>query len=182
MVSPAKNPRFQASAEGPGGGASAAGGGDCAVTLDERRQRRDRRDPRRADAYQGIDRRTGPRRAGDLPRPVWHRPLGLVAAIALGVAAGLWLGAVERGEPASAEPIGSRELDPDLLAGIERIRDEAEALTPAAVDLDEQTHEQWLPRVARIELALADPETPAQIRAELHATLRALEQVGVLTR
>jgi hypothetical protein len=184
MVSPAKNPRFQPSAAGRSAGACPADGGDGAVTSDERRQKRDRRDPSRTDAYPGDDRRQGPRRAGDLPRPVWHHPLALITAIALGIAAGLWLGALGRGAPAAAAPVAVEpgRLDPELLAAIEGIRDEAEALTPAAVALDEHSHERWLPRVEGIELALADPATPASIRAELDATLRALERVGVIGR
>jgi hypothetical protein len=73
-----------------------------------------------------------------------------------------------------------RQVDPQQLAGVQALRDEAEALTPAGVGLDEQAHELWMPRVAKIELALADPDTPPAIRTELDATLAALERVGVL--
>jgi len=100
-------------------------------------------------------------------------------AVALGIAAGLALGSIRRAGPVAAQAVEAR-VDPELLAGVQALRDEAEALTPASVALDERAHELWIPRVARIELALADPQTPAAIRTELDATLAALEQVGVL--
>jgi hypothetical protein len=53
-------------------------------------------------------------------------------------------------------------------------------LTAAQVELDETTHERWMPRVALIEQALADPSTDALLRDELDATIAALECVGVL--
>jgi hypothetical protein len=71
-------------------------------------------------------------------------------------------------------------VDPQLLASVQALRDQAEALTPATVALDERAHELWMPRVANIELALADPATPDALRTELDATLAALERVGVL--
>jgi hypothetical protein len=127
----------------------------------------------------GVERRRGPRRSGDLPRPLWSRPLAVGLAIALGVAAGLGIGSLRRTAPVATAVVESR-IDPELLAGVQALRDEAEALTPASVDLDEQARELWMPRVAKIELALADPQTPEQLRVELDATLIALEQVGVL--
>lgn len=102
-------------------------------------------------------------------------------AVALGIAAGLALGSVRRTDP-PADVVAEIRVDPEQLAGVETMRDEAEALTPAGVALDERAHELWMPRVARIELALADPRTPAAIRTELDATLAALERVGVLAR
>ena len=182
MVSPAKNPRFLTRTPAVSGG----GGDDHSVDPalgdadSERRRGGDRRDPNRVTPYRGVERRQGPRRSGELPQPVWQRPLALVAVIALGVAAGLALGGIERAKPTDPGPIAERRVDPELLAGVERLRDEAEALTPAGVALDERAHEQWLPRVAEIELALADPDTPPAIRAELDATLAALAHAGVL--
>jgi hypothetical protein len=150
--------------------------------VDERRRGADRRDPARVDPYTGAERRSGPRRSGDLARPIWHRSLAVGLAIALGIAAGLALGSLHtkdlQAEPSSPSMVA--QVDPDQLAGVLEIRDEAEALTPAGVALDEQAHELWMPRVSKIELALADPETPESIRRELDATLTALERVGVL--
>ncbi len=154
---------------------------------DERRRAADRRDPSRAGEYTGVERRSGPRRSADLARPAWHRALALGVAVLLGIAAGLALGSLRSSEPASASaPAPADGSAPTsasaeaLLAEAEALRDEAEALTPAGVALDERAHERWMPRVAGIELALADPATPAAIRAELDATLAALERVGVL--
>lgn len=115
----------------------------------------------------------------DLPRPLWRRPFAVGLAITLGVATGLALGSMRRSAPVAAQAVEVR-VDPELLAGVQAMRDEAEALTLARVGLDEQAHELWMPRVAKIELALADPRTPAELRTELDATLIALERVGVL--
>lgn len=60
------------------------------------------------------------------------------------------------------------------------MRDEAEALTPAQVALDERAFEVWMPRIAVIEQTRDDPATPALVRAELDATVAALERAGVL--
>lgn len=122
----------------------------------------------------------GPRRQAELPTPVWRQPLGLGLAIALGVAVGLifnsWASPSAESSPASA----SASIDPEVLAAVEALHDEAAALTAAQVALDEQAHERWMPRVAKIEAALDDPATPEPIRRELVATIAALECVGVL--
>ena len=130
-------------------------------------------------AYAGADRREGPRRTVDLPRPIWRRPIAVGLAIVLGIAAGLALDSVRRDPPPEDQ---AREVrtDPALLAGVQTLRDQAEALTPAGVALDERAHELWLPRVAKIELALADPKTPESVREQLDATLEALARVGVI--
>ncbi|PRP95480.1 hypothetical protein ENSA5_38310 [Enhygromyxa salina] len=175
----AKNHRFRPGSEiGP-----SAGRETDPRAPGERRGKRDRRDPRGADRHGGVERRRGPRRATDLGVPVWRNPLALVVAVGLGVGASLALGSqapapsgVQDAELAPAPPV-----DPDALAGVQALRDEAQALTPAQVELDEATHERWMPRVARIEQALDDPATPEAIRAELQATIAALECVGVLT-
>lgn len=134
--------------------------------------------------YRGVERRQGPRRSGDLPRPIWRRPIAIGLAVALGIATGLALGLALESMRPSSTPASVRvveaQVDPQLLVGVQALRDEAEALTPAAVTLDEQVHELWMPRVAKIELALADPTTPDELRNELDATLTALERVGVL--
>lgn len=145
----------------------------------ERRRDSDRRDPTRVGVYAGIERRRGPRRTAELPRPLRSRPIALVLAIALGVATGLAIGSTHRSDPMAA-PRVEAQVDAELLVGVQALRDEAEALTPAGVALDEEAHERWMPRVAAIELALADPQIPTQIRTELDATLDALERVGVL--
>ncbi|MFO7567332.1 MAG: hypothetical protein R6X02_32105 [Enhygromyxa sp.] len=175
MPIPAKKPRFRGSERS----ASPASGSARDRSAAERRRGADRRDPTRAGAYVGVERRSGPRRAADLPRPLWHRPIAVGLAVALGVAAGLAMGSTRRAAPVAAPSLEAR-ADPELLAGVQAMRDEAEALTRASVELDEQAHELWMPRVTRIELALADPQTPEPIRTELDATLLALERVGVL--
>jgi hypothetical protein len=159
---------------------------DQAVGAD-RRARRDRRGvghPGHEPHYEGADRRRGPRREGDLPTPVWRRPLGLAIAIGLGIAGGLALDSLQaRPEAAiAAAAVREAELDPEALRRVESLRDEAQALTAAEVALDEQAHERWMPRVAKIEAALDDPATPDPIRSELLATITALECVGVLER
>lgn len=171
MGSKAKNPRFRA----PVSPDPEAG----PPRPSERRRGADRRDPSPAEPYLGVERRQGPRRSGDLPRPLWRRPIALGLAIALGIAAGLALGSLRSSELAIVHT-AEAQVDPQLLAGVQAMRDEAEALTPAAVALDERAHELWMPRVAKIELALADPSTPDELRTELDATLSALERVGVL--
>lgn len=174
MASGAKNHRFR--------GGSAGDPRTDPVVGTDRRERRDRRDANRTDPYEGVDRRRGPRREGDLPTPVWRRPFGLALAIGLGIAGGLALDSLQA-QPAASAPIAAvreRELDPEALARVEALRDEAEALTAAEVALDERAHERWLPRVATIDEALDDPATPDQIRTELLATIAALECVGVL--
>jgi hypothetical protein len=117
----------------------------------------------------------------DLPASPWLRPVALIAAIGLGIAAGLILNSLS--EPPRKEPVAALEaprVDPETLAKVAALRDEAEALTRAEVTLDERAHERWMPRVAAIEAALDDPATPAAIRHELDATISALESVGVL--
>ena len=116
-----------------------------------------------------------------MPRPIWQHPVAIGLAMALGIAAGVSLsGAREPPTAVDADRVIEARVDPIQLAGVQTIRDEAEALTPANVAIDERAHELWMPRVAKIELALADPQTPTAIREELDATLSALERVGVL--
>jgi hypothetical protein len=111
---------------------------------------------------------------------VWRRPLGLVIAIGLGIAGGLALDSLQAQPEIPIAAARESEPDPEALARVEAIRDEAEALTAAEVALDERAHERWMPRVAKIDEALDDPATPDQIRTELLATITALECVGVL--
>jgi hypothetical protein len=149
--------------------------------------------------YAGPERRQGPRRKADLPRPLWQQPLSVLLAAGLGVLAALHLDRLPGFEPEAppiveppqlAAPIEQPSpiveappelvVDPDQLAAARAMRDEAERLTLAAVTLDESTHEHWLPRIARIEAVRADPTTPELLRAELDATVDALVEVGVL--
>jgi hypothetical protein len=111
---------------------------------------------------------------------VWRRPLGLVIAIGLGITAGVALDSMEVEPEVPIAAVREAELDPEALARVEALRDEAQALTAAEVALDERAHERWMPRVAKIDEALDDPATPEPIRNELLATIAALECVGVL--
>lgn len=114
----------------------------------------------------------------------------MLVVIGLGAGAGLALGAgsssssSSRSSPRAArvEPVsaGQANVDAQILAEIRALRDEAEALTPAQVALDERAQELWMPRVASIERARDDPATPAILRRELDATISALECVGLL--
>ncbi len=70
------------------------------------------------------------------------------------------------------------ENSADLRAAQE-LRDGAEALTPAEVELDERAVELWLPRLVLIDDALADPGTAASVRDELEAARRALLDLGL---
>jgi hypothetical protein len=147
-----------------------------------RRAKIDRRDAARAGQYSGVERRVGPRRAAELPVPIWQRVVGMSVAVALGVIVGLAVDLHEDAPPPSIATQAPAEevVDPEALALVEALHDEARALTVAEVALDERAHERWLPRVAEIEAALEDPATPEPIRAELLATIAALECVGVL--
>jgi hypothetical protein len=111
---------------------------------------------------------------------VWRRPLGLAIAIGLGIAGGLALDSLQARPEVPIAAVREAELDPEALMRVERLRDEAQALTAAEVALDERAHERWMPRIAKIEEALEDPATPDPIRIELLATIAALECVGVL--
>ena len=111
---------------------------------------------------------------------MWRRPLGLILAIGLGIAGGLALNSLQAPPEIPVAAVAEAELDPEVLARVEALRDEARALTAAEVALDERAHERWMPRIAKIEAALEDPATPEPIRMELLATINALECVGVL--
>lgn len=198
MARGAKNHRFwQATVTDRSDGRSTGrpGARPAGARGQDRRSARDRRDPSRDHLYDGVERRHGPRREGELPEPIWRRPLGLIAAASLGVlvAGGLGQLPVTAETPplaseaqAEAQPSASpatahvEPLDPLLLAEFQAMRDEAEALTPAEVTVDERAQERWMPRVARIEQARSDPNTPALIRSELDATIAALVEVGLL--
>lgn len=111
---------------------------------------------------------------------MWRRPLGLAIAIGLGIAGGLALDSLQAQPELPIAAVREHEIDPEALARVEALRDEARALTAAEVALDERAHERWMPRIAKIDEALDDPATPDRIRTELLATIAALECVGVL--
>jgi hypothetical protein len=160
------------------------------VGAENRRGRQERRSPDPNAEYAGAERRQGPRRKADLRRPLWQQPLAVLTAAGLGVLAALYLDRVpgfEPDVPAVIEPVSPSEppssaliVDPEQLEAAQTMRDEAERLTPTTVTLDEQTHERWLPRIARIEAVRADPHTPELLRVELDATVEALARVGLL--
>ncbi|WP_434422346.1 hypothetical protein [Nannocystis pusilla] len=107
--------------------------------------------------------------------------LGVVAAVAL---QGLQADA-SVGEPAplegiaAAPPAAPVKTTPISLSEAQLLHDEAAALTPAGVALDETAHSTWLPRIGYLEAAMADPGLAPEIREELSATLDALAQVGL---
>ena len=158
----------------------------------DRRVRSDRRQAVGRLPAQGERRRAG-RRLQELARPRWQRVTEIAIAAFLGVAAAHTLGRLDRAEEAAPQPAAAAaptvvhanershlsSVDRDR---IERWRDEAEMLTPAAVFVDEHAHEVWLPRVAELETALDDPSTDGALRNEVRATLHALAAVGILAR
>lgn len=154
---------------------------------DRRSGAADRRDPARAHlAAPAVERRRGPRRR-PLPRSRWRDlpslglalVLGVLCAVALGPrapAAGIAWGELRARADARSER--ATEALAELRAA-ESLRDEAEALTPAGVALDEDAHEVWLPRLAVIDARIADPTTPEPVRRELRATQAALALLGL---
>lgn len=191
MARCAKNHQFRAGPD-PDPQPGVAGGQDD-LGEDDRRADGDRRASGGAGPshpYGGPERRQGPRRAAELPSSIWRQPLVLALAIGLGVASGLAINSFSRQPPAQqaqavsdagrAHSPAPMSVDAEALAGVQTLRDEAEALTTAQVELDETAHERWMPRVAMIERALEDPDTHPRLRDELSATIAALECVGVL--
>lgn len=156
--------------------------------LDRRQGRRDRRDPSRSAIAPGVERRVnqGCRR---LPEPRWRQWPSILAAAVLGVVAAVALQGLQAdasvAEPAplevtaTAPPVGAVKTTPISLSEAQVLHDEAAALTPAGVALDETAHSTWLPRIGRLEAAVADPGLAPEIHAELSATLDALAQVGL---
>jgi hypothetical protein len=125
----------------------------------------------------GDRRRAAGRRRSDLPR---HRWRGLAVAGALGVASAIAVQATQERVPAGLPaPIEQVVVPEDTLMQARSLRDEAEALTPTEVLLDERAREHWLPLAGELERTLARPDTPAPLRREIEATLAALDRVGV---
>lgn len=154
----------------------------------ERRSRdRDRRAPGPAAPHSGLERRQGQRR--QLPRSRWQQWPSLLAAAALGVAAAVLLQSftgdtpppVMAAAPTPVAPLppGPQQLPRFTAADAASLRDEAEALTPAAVALDEHAGLRWRPLRGELAAALVDPVTPDPVRSDLHATVAALERLGL---
>lgn len=155
--------------------------------LDRRQGRRDRRDPSRPAIAPGVERRINQGSRRRLPEPRWRQWPSILAAAALGVVAAVALQGLRAdasvAEPAplevAAPPAVMVKATPISLSEAQVLHDEAAALTPAGVALDETAHSTWLPRIGRLEAAVADPGLAPEIRAELSATLDALTQVGL---
>lgn len=160
----------------------------------ERRQgRSDRRDSSRPAVAPGVERRQNNGCRRRLPEPRWRQWPSIAAAAVLGVIAAIGLQGLQAGasevEPAvveSAEPspvprssLSAPVRAPISLSEAQALQDEAAALTPAGVALDERAFALWLPRIGRLSAALADPGLPPETREELEATLAALARVGL---
>jgi hypothetical protein len=157
-------------------------------TLLERRSgRQDRRAPGPAVAPSGGERRGGQRR--QLPRSRWQQWPSLLASAALGVVAAVLLQSFAADDPPQAwaaslaarvppPTAGPQQLPRFTAAEAAALRDEAEALTPAAVLLDERAGLRWRPLLGELAAAAVDPVTPASVRSDLHATCAALERLG----
>lgn len=161
-------------------------------THERRRGRTDRRDASRPAVAPGVERRAsdGCRRR-PLPEPRWRQWPSITLAAVLGVATAFGL-QVMQGSPVAAAPVvvvaAPVEVVEDLpvtrigLAEAQALRDEACALTPAGVALDEQAHAVWLPRLAAVRAAAADPRVSAEVQGELREALAALGRVGIAGR
>ncbi len=110
----------------------------------------------------------------------------LTLAACLGLAAALGIQAA-RGSAAGASPVApgiaaqirAERVDDAVLEPIVRLRDDAEALTPAEVLLDERARERWIPVMPELRRQAEDPGQPMLVRMELEATLVALERAGI---
>ena len=83
------------------------------------------------------------------------------------------------GAASAAAQLALVQENPVDLRAAQELRDGAEALTRAEVELDERAVELWLPRLVLIDEALADPGTSASVRGELEAARRALFDLGL---
>lgn len=126
----------------------------------------------------GPDRRSAPgRRRTDLPKRRWP---GLLVSALLGAATALAIQVQRHAEPPSAAAaVPVIEMDTQTRERIQRLRDEAEALTPVGAWIDEEANERWLPLLPELERLAEAPDTPPRIREEVDATLAALSEVGI---
>jgi len=163
--------------------------GDARWAGEERRRRIDRRDPTRAYPPLHRERRQGPRR---LRRSGWRELPTLLLALVAGLLTALIVGrptapTVVALTVAPAAPIapaeegeeGEEHENSAELRAAQGLRDGAEALTRAELELDERAVELWLPRLVAIEDALANPGTSARVRGELENARRALLGLGL---
>lgn len=158
-------------------------------TSTERRSgTRDRRAAGPPVAHTGPERRAGQRR--QLPRSRWQQWPSLLASAAIGVVTAVLLQSYVAQAPPQAwaaelvrrvppPPPGPQQLPRFTAVEAAALRDEAEALTPAAVVLDEQASLRWRPLRGELAAALVDPVTPEPVRSDLHATIVALERLGL---
>lgn len=134
------------------------------------------------------ERRSGQRR--QLPRSRWQQWPSLLASAALGVVVAVLMQSIAADAPPQAwaaslaarvppPSVGSQQLPRFTAAEAAALRDEAEALTPTAVVLDERAGLRWRPLLADLTTAAVDPATPASVRSDLHATCAALERLGL---
>ncbi|MBK7826860.1 hypothetical protein [Nannocystis sp.] len=134
------------------------------------------------------ERRSGQRR--QLPRSRWQQWPSLLASAVLGVVVAVLLQSIAADAPPQAwaaglvarvpQPsVGPQQLPRFTAAEAAALRDEAEALTPAAVVLDERAGLRWRPLLGELTAAAVDPATPESVRSDLHATCVALERLGL---
>lgn len=125
-----------------------------------------------------------------LPEPRWRQWPSIAAAAVLGVVAAValqgWQADASEVVPAPV-PVETEVLPavvvvrtPISLSEAQALRDEAMALTPAGVAFDERAHTTWLPRIGRLQAAVAEPGLSPEIHEELTATLAALAKVGLV--
>lgn len=156
---------------------------------ERRRGGRCRRDPSRLAIPPGTERRQSAGCRRNLPRSRWRQWPSLLASAALGIAVAFALQALQAqatvpaARPLTPTPAPTQSpprFSPGIsLAEAEALHDAARALTPTGVALDEHAHATWLPRLADLQAAAEDPRVSPEIRSELHATLEALQRVGV---
>ncbi len=122
-------------------------------------------------------RRTGGRRRSDLPKARWGGILAACGAgIVVAVVVQLWSAPVTVVVPS---PVRKVVVPTATLERAQALRDQAEALTPTQVMLDERAQERWLPLLGELEQLQRGPETPRAVQVEVEATLAALSRAGI---
>lgn len=167
--------------------AQARDSGAMAPGHDRRQGRGDRRDSSRPAIPPGVERRRNVGCRRRLPELRWRQWPSIAAAAALGVVTAFALQGLQA-DVTAREPVANEvhaEVSalaarlPISLEEAQALHDEAAALTPAGVALDERAHATWLPRIGRLEAAAEEPGLPREIHAEIAATLAALTEVGL---